>query len=46
MAKFHCNTCGYSTSKATKPEKCNYCSKKGSMVEEESAEQILDEVEE
>lgn len=42
MPKFNCRFCSYKTEKSVKPEKCPYCSKKGAMVEEESAVDILD----
>jgi len=44
MGTYRCNYCGYKTTKDFKPEKCNYCSKKGGMVEIASAEKLLDEL--
>ena len=45
MAKFNCKFCGFSREQNSKPETCPYCGKKGAMVEEESAEEIIDSVE-
>jgi len=42
MAKYRCKFCGYVTEKSKKPDHCPYCSKKGAMIEEESAIDILE----
>lgn len=44
MATYTCKFCGYKTQKDSRPEKCNYCSKKDGMSEVESAERLLDEL--
>jgi hypothetical protein len=44
MTTYRCNFCGYKTQKDTKPEKCNYCSKKGGMAEIASAEKLLEDL--
>jgi len=41
MTKFHCTLCGYSTEREKIPERCPYCSKLGSMEQEESAEELV-----
>jgi len=42
MGTYMCNYCRYKIEKEKKPEVCNYCSKKGGMVELDSAEKLLD----
>jgi len=41
MPVFTCRFCSYKTNKAVMPEKCPYCSQKGTMAEEESADDLL-----
>jgi rubrerythrin len=41
MKTYRCNFCGYKATKETQPDRCNYCSKKGGMVELENAEDLL-----
>ena len=43
MAKYRCTVCGYTTERTVEPERCNYCSKLGSMEEEESADELIDD---
>jgi len=42
MKRYNCRYCGYSTEKEKKPANCNFCGKKDAMVEEESADQLID----
>ena len=44
MAKFYCESCGYSIEKNKKPERCPYCSSWGSMKQEETAEELIEEI--
>jgi rubrerythrin len=44
MKTYVCSYCGYKTKKDAKPDKCNYCSKKGGISEVESAEQLIEEL--
>jgi hypothetical protein len=43
MARYYCKKCRYSTIKSSKPESCNYCSARGSMVEEASAQNVIED---
>ena len=45
MARFNCKFCSFNAEQNSKPETCPYCGKPKSMVEEESAEVIIDSVE-
>jgi rubrerythrin len=45
MPVFICKFCNYRTNKSAMPDKCPYCSKKGVMAEEESADDILSDSE-
>lgn len=42
MAKYYCTNCKFKAMKETKPDSCNYCGEQGTMVEEHSAEEILE----
>ncbi len=44
MAKFRCNECRYRFSKEEIPSICPYCGRKGTIKEEESINDILNEV--
>lgn len=43
MARFHCESCGYSVTRQEKPRRCPYCSE-DAMTQESKASEILDEV--
>jgi rubrerythrin len=43
MANYNCIYCGYATKAAVKPKKCPYCSRDNAMVQEESAEKLIEE---
>lgn len=47
MVKFICKKCNYKfEAKENRPVKCPYCDSKGSAAREQTAEEILGEVEE
>ena len=45
MLKLYCTKCSYSFEKDRVPSRCPYCAEDGSIREEKSAQEVLDEVE-
>ncbi|MFH1500712.1 MAG: hypothetical protein ABIE22_02085 [archaeon] len=46
MTKFNCKGCNYrfELNKEESPERCPYCDMKGSVMKEQTADEILDEI--
>ncbi|MFH1307853.1 MAG: hypothetical protein ABIH72_03290 [archaeon] len=45
MTKYSCKSCNYRFDfQGSTPKKCPYCDMKGTVVKEQTAEEILDEI--
>lgn len=46
MTKFRCESCRFKFESVAIPKTCPYCSRKGTIAAEESAEQLIKDIDE